>query len=171
MLRPDISKQSEDHLRQYIEQFDVFPGDHILALFYLKDPWIFHEKLQQFRNMDPESDRHHHFMALEHWVNSSIPITKGVALDCFLDWGIHNVLLEGKWRVGGRNVTPDSIQQPTFVACPTKDRIVPLKSSLPLAKALPNAHTIQPASGHVGMIVGGNGKKVLWNPLDSWLLK
>lgn len=158
-------------LERYIEGFDFFPGEHILAMFYLRDPWLFQEKLEHFHDLEPGSEAYERFLAIEHWVNGCVPITKGVARDGFLRWGVHNDACNGQWRIGGRLVIPADITQPTLVVTPLKDRIVPYLSALPLARALPKATHLEPDTGHVGMIVGSHAQEYLWHPFIEWIKK
>ncbi len=159
----------EDMMERYIDQFDFFPGEHILAMFYLRDPWLFQEKLEYFETLNAGSEAYERFLAIEHWVNGSVPLTKGVARDGFIRWGIHNEPFNGAWRVGGRLINPEAIEQPSFVVTPLRDRIAPYPCSYPLARALPNATHIEPDTGHVGMIVGSQAKEQMWQPFVEWI--
>lgn len=154
---------------RYIGSFDFFPGEHVLAMFYLRDPWLFQEKLEHFYELAPGSESYERFLAVEHWVNGCVPLTRGVALDGFLHWGAHNQPYAGQWRVGGRLVDPAQIMQPAYVVTPRKDRIVRYASALPLARLLPGATHCAPDTGHVGMIVGSQAKAQMWEPFTHWI--
>jgi len=168
-LHPTLHNESGVALlERYIESFDMFPGEHILSMFYLRDPWLFQEKLEHFHELTPGTEAHERFLAIEHWVNGCVPLPKGVARDGFLRWGAHNEPYRGKWRVGGRLINPAEITQPAFVVTPRKDRIVPYASALPLARALKGAVHLEPDTGHVGMIVGSHARAEVWEPFVAW---
>ncbi len=169
-LHPVMRNESGlDILERYIEAYELLPGEHILAMFYLRDPWLFQEKLEHFHDLEPGSEAYERFLAIEHWVNGCVPLARGVARDGFIHWGAHNQAYHGQWRVGGRLIVPAEIQQPALVATPRKDRIVPYAAALPLANALPNAIHLTPDTGHVGMIVGSHAKEQLWEPFAAWM--
>lgn len=155
--------------RQYISGLDVFAGDHLLAMFYLRDPWGYQDKLRCFADMERNTPQEKHFVAVEDWANDFVPIAKGVAQDALLNWGQENQALRGLWRVNGRRVDPAWVKQPSLLVVPQEDRIVPPASSQPLVDALPNGWTLTPTSGHVGMVVGSRGKAELWEPLVAWV--
>ena len=171
-LHPALQgEQGNALLERYIDGFDFFPGEHILAMFYLRDPWLFQEKLEHFHDLEPGSEAQERFLAIEHWVNGCVPITRGIARDGFLRWGAYNEACNGLWRVGGRLVNPAEIAQPSFVVTPKKDRIVPYLSALPLARALKHTVHLEPDTGHVGMIVGSQAKEQMWEPFVEWAKK
>ncbi len=155
-------------LERYVESFELFPGEHILAMFYLRDPWLFQEKLEHFHELEPGSEAYERFLAIEQWVNGCVPLTKGVARDGFVHWATHNQPYLSQWRVGGRLVNPAAITQPTCIATPLKDRIVPHASALALAQAMPHALHLEPDTGHVGMIVGSHAQEQMWEPFVRW---
>ncbi len=169
MLPSARDEQTEQGLRQYLDQFDSFPGDHLLAWFYLRDPWVFHDKLEEFDGMDEDSDAHQQFLALEYWVGDAVPVARRVARECFIDWGIHNSLQLDDWRIGRQRVSPEEIDVPCLVVAPKHDRIVPLPAAMALAERIPECSVIQPESGHVGMLVGSGRQKNLLTPLLEWL--
>lgn len=155
-------------MERYIQGFELFPGEHVLAMFYLRDPWLFQEKLEHFHDLMPGSEPYDRFLAVEHWANGCVPLAQGVAKDGFLRWGAHNEAMKGAWRVGGRRVAPQEVRQPALVVTPRKDRIVPYLSALPLATSLPNATHLAPDTGHIGMIVGSRAREHLWEPFAAW---
>lgn len=168
---PIHKRMKEEHverLEEYINSLDIFPGDQLLMYFYLRDPFLFYEKLQQFKELEDESEAKEHFLALEYWVNDVAPITSPVAHNCFIDWLINNTTLNHQWKVADRVVRPDKIRVPCFLAIPERDKIVPPESSYILDDELPFATTITPDCGHVGMVVGSRAKQQVWDKLSEW---
>jgi polyhydroxyalkanoate synthase len=52
---------------------------------------------------------------------------------------------------------------------PAGDRIVPPKSALSLADALPRCDRMLPSAGHIGMMAGGKARPLVWEPLAKWV--
>jgi polyhydroxyalkanoate synthase len=57
---------------------------------------------------------------------------------------------------------------PTLALIPEGDRIVPPASALALANALPNRQIARLPLGHIGMVVSGQAKAKVWEPLRTW---
>lgn len=139
----------------------------IQSLFYMTDPFVFEQKFRRFANLRGEAARD--FVALERWVNDGVPMTANLAKDCLVDWVQKNQLAVGDWQIAGKKIDPKKIKQPAFIAMPRNDHVVPYGCALPLADAMPHARVVNPGAGHVGMVVGGQAKKELWEPLEKWL--
>lgn len=148
---------------------DTLPADVIQSLFYMTDPWVFEQKFRRFARLSPESAAARDFIALERWVNDGVPMTSRLATDCLVDWAQRNQLASGEWRVASEKINPKKIKQPVFIAIPKNDHVVPHDCAMPLAEMLPHADIIHPGAGHVGMVVGQQAKKELWQPLAKWM--
>ena len=116
------------------------------------------------------SDEAEAFVALEDWLNDGVALAAPVARECLLGWYGDNTPARGVWRVAGEAIDPTRIELPTLVAIPESDRIVPPQSAQALARAIPGAEVLEPASGHIGMVVGRRAEKGLWRPLGDWLV-
>jgi polyhydroxyalkanoate synthase len=147
----------------------VVPVDMLQTLFALDDPAAVAEKVRRFSSLDPDSADARLFVALEDWLNDGVPLSGTTARECLRDWYRDNLPMRGEWRVTGLAIDAASIQVPAFVAVPRRDRIVPPESARPLARLLPNATLVEPASGHVGMTAGRSAPRVLWEPMLAWL--
>jgi poly(3-hydroxyalkanoate) synthetase len=147
----------------------VVPIDALQSIFALVDPSAVAEKFRRFGKLDQKSARAHLFVAIEDWANDGVPLAAPVARECFQDWYGANAPLNGAWRIAGMPITPASLHMPCFVAIPGQDRIVPPATAWPLARLLPAAHVIEPATGHVAMVAGSEAETVLWRPLLDWL--
>ena len=169
MQRPADSPHTRLLMEQYLASQEMLPGDHLLALFYLRDPWIFQEKLKQFAHISQDGERFERFLAIEDWVNSCVPLPRYVAKECLLNWTLDNTPLKGEWRVGGRRVLPEKLDIPTLIATGQRDRIVPLQAALPLVERMPDVCHLTLDAGHVGMIVGSDSREQLWDPLCDWI--
>lgn len=156
-------------LEAYIMAGDNVSAETIHTLFHLANPFAYQNKLREFVHMKGESQKTSDFLAVERWANDGVPMTRGVAKDCLIDWAYRNSTARLQWRVCGRKVNPETIGCPAFIAAPAGDKIVPSASSLPLARLFRNATVVQPDAGHVGMIVGNNHKAALWEPFTQWV--
>ncbi|MDX1975156.1 MAG: alpha/beta fold hydrolase [Rickettsiales bacterium] len=147
----------------------ALPAEVIQSLFYLTDPWVFEQKFRRFAQLQADSRAAKDFIALEQWVNDGVPMTAGVAQDCLLGWVQHNQLMKNAWRVMDTVIDPRKIKTPTLIAIPRNDHVVPYDCAAALPPLVPNAQIMTPPAGHVGMIVGGQAKKELWQPLVQWI--
>jgi poly(3-hydroxyalkanoate) synthetase len=156
-------------LEPLLRTIRTVPVDLLQTLFALDDPTAVAEKFRRFGRLDPDSAEARLFVALEDWLNDGVPLSGTTALECLRTWYRDNLPMRGDWRVSGLTIDPAAIQVPAFVAVPKRDRIVPPESARPLARLLPNATLVEPASGHVGMTAGRAAPAVLWEPLRDWL--
>jgi poly(3-hydroxyalkanoate) synthetase len=147
----------------------TLPVDAIQTLFTMRDPDSIAAKFRAFPQLDPDSERARLFVALEDWLSDGVPLAAPAAQECLLGWYAENTPAKGTWRVNGDAVTPAASRLPTLVALPAEDRIVPPESARPLADIIPGAMLLQPAAGHVGMVVGRRAQQELWQPLLDWL--
>lgn len=155
-------------LENYINATDMLPEEVVHTLFHLANPYAFQNKLRDFQRMQQGSKAMQDFLAIEHWVQDGVPLTRGVAYDCLVDWSQNNSTAKLQWRVCGRVVNPEMLAMPVFVAAPKGDRIVPSSCALPLAKLCRNVTFLEPPCGHVSMIVGNRRRQALWEPFALW---
>jgi polyhydroxyalkanoate synthase subunit PhaC len=169
--RPDAKQQALHQMMFYVNHHTehLFSGAYLSWLFYLADPRAFEEKYRQFSTLHTDSDGYKRFLAVEHWVNDTVPLTRAVAHTCLMDWAHHNRIAEGAWQVNGVGIVPEALQCPVLVVAPQRDRIVPPASALAMVPRLRNASVLSPDTGHIGMIIGSNRHHALWQPLTEWL--
>lgn len=142
--------------------------DLLQMLFACLAPFETPAKYRHFAKLDQTGAAAQLFVALEDWLNDGIPLAAPVARTCLSEWYGENTTARGLWAVAGATVDPAAIAQPSFVAIPNRDRIVPPESALALAKSLPAAVIHRPAAGHVGMAAGRRAETELWRPLRHW---
>lgn len=145
------------------------PLDLLQAMFAALQPNLVQAKFRRFARMDQASPEAEAFVALEDWLNDGVSLAAPTARDCFVGWYGDNLPGRGLWRIGGRTIDPAMLACPSFVALPTRDRIVPPASAKALADALPATTIIEPRAGHIGMVVGSRAAESLWRPLEAWL--
>jgi polyhydroxyalkanoate synthase len=161
--------QSVGLLEPVLQGLGELPVDAIQTLFAAADPLQVVRKFMAFAEIDPSSAKAEQFVALEDWLNDGVPLAASVARECLAGWYGDNVTAHGRWRIAGTTVEPARLKLPALVVVPDQDRIVPPASAAALAAALPKATVLQPAAGHIGMVVGGNAAQVLYRPLAEWL--
>ncbi len=161
-------------LNSILDAFGELPVDLLQALFASLDPNLAQRKFRDFADLgDRESedgeDAATTFVALEDWLNDGVPLTPGVARNCFLDWYGKNTPVRKAWQVCGQIIDPAHVTLPTLVALPARDRIVPPQSAAALVQQLPDPHCLEPQAGHIGMMMGRQAEAQLWSPLRQWL--
>lgn len=147
------------------------PVDLQAALFASLDPTLAPRKFAAFARTRPGSAKARDFVALEDWVNDGVPLAPKVAQECLFGWYGRNEPAEGRWRVAGQPVRPQSLVLPALVVVPERDRIVPAESALPLAQAIPGAHLRMARGGHVGMLLSARATTEVYTPLAKWLIR
>jgi poly(3-hydroxyalkanoate) synthetase len=145
----------------------ALPVDALQMLFSLLEPGSVAAKYRDFGHQAQDSARAQMFVAIEDWLNDGVPLAAPVAREVISNWYGANGPTEGSWRVAGLKVSVPVL--PSFVAIPSRDRIVPPGSALALANALPGAHVVRPRGGHVGMVAGSGARAGLWEELLAWL--
>ncbi len=147
----------------------VMPTDMIQSYFALLDPAGVLKKFLAFARFEPGSPKARRFVALEDWLNDGVPLAAKVAGECLSGWYGRNEPARGHWRIAGHPVKPEDLRLPALVMVPAQDRIVPPRSALALAAALPGAQVEQPNLGHIGMVVSARAPERIWKPLAEWL--
>jgi polyhydroxyalkanoate synthase len=147
----------------------TLPIDALNTLFTMIDPQGVGNKYRDFAGQDKSSPRARRFVAMEDWLADGVPLAAPVAREALGGWYGANSPANGAWRIAGLAVDPAQLSIPAFCAIPAKDRLVPAASALALAAKLPNAITIQPKAGHIGMVAGTNAQSALWQPFTDWL--
>ena len=155
----------------YIATHETLSAEAIHTLFHLVNPYAFQTRLREFATMKTDSPAMEDFLSMEHWVQDGVPMARGVAQDCLIEWSQKNTTMNLQWRACGRVVNPATLKMPVFIAAPRDDKIVPSACALPLARLCKNSTLIEPVSGHVGMIVGRSRRMALWEPLSEWLTR
>ena len=140
----------------------LVPMEVLQAGFWKLDPARTIAKYVSFAAIDLASAAARRFVALEDWANAGAPLTFAAGAQMF-DFFARDTTGTGDWTVDGTRVDPMSLDCPVVDFVSTTDRIVPAAS----AAGMPDTRRL--SAGHVGMIVGGQARKQLWEPLAGWL--
>ena len=149
--------------RAMCERIGYVPMEVLQSGFWAMDPARTIRKYAAFADAHAGSDAERAFLAVEDWANGGAPLTFAAGRDLFETFYAANDSGHGRWRIDGRVVNPDDLDCPSLSVVSTSDRIVP-------AAAGPRLREERSLSlGHVGMVVGGRAREMLWEPLSLWL--
>jgi polyhydroxyalkanoate synthase len=169
LIRAQGPHRVESLLDSLGQAFGAVPVSLFQTLFALVNPLQAALKFRRFSVLDPDSPAARHFVALEDWLADGVPMTAPAARDVLVDWQIRNVTASRRWRFLGGPVDPREITVPALVFCGRGDSIAPAPLARPLGALIPDATLIEPATGHVGMIVGSAAPAQVWDPLAAFL--
>jgi polyhydroxyalkanoate synthase subunit PhaC len=141
----------------------ALPMEALQSAFWSLDPARTVAKFEAFAALDPESPEAASFVALEDWANDGPPIPQAAARELFEDFLEQDSPGAGAWQVGGRPIDATALPCPLLNIVSTSDRIVPHSTSIRAGER------IELGQGHVGMVVGGRAREMLWEPLEHWL--
>ena len=145
------------------EQLGGFPMALLQPLFWYLDPAAPAAKFTRLAALDPASAAAKTFVAVEDWANDGPPLTLPAARALFEDLFAADLPGRGAWRVGGRAIDPAALGIPLLDIVSRRDRIVPAAAAAGVGRR------IELDLGHVGMVVGGQARAALWEPLADWL--
>lgn len=149
--------------RPVCERLNYVPMEVLQSGFWAMDPARTIRKYVAFADMEPGSQGENAFLTVEDWANQGAPLTFAAGRDLFDLFYADNATGQGRWRVKGRQVIPETIGIPSLSIVSTTDRIVPAAAGPVLGEER------RLALGHVGMVVGGRACETLWQPLSLWL--
>ncbi|WP_256213252.1 alpha/beta hydrolase [Sphingobium sp. YR768] len=145
------------------ERIGYVPMEVLQSGFWAMDPARTIAKYAAFADAAVGSDAEHAFLAVEDWANGGAPLSFAAGRDLFESLYADNASDAGRWRIGGRAVDIAALDCPTLSIVSTSDRIVPALAGPRLSEE----HSLH--LGHVGMVVGGRAREILWEPLSDWI--
>jgi polyhydroxyalkanoate synthase len=152
-----------DEIAPGAEASGLVPIELLNPGFWELDPARAVGKFERFGQMDPTAREARHYVLVEDWVNSGPPIPFPAAAQIFERFYGEDEPGAGRWRIGGRPVDPAALPCPVLNVISLIDRIVP-------AAAAPHAgDRLELDAGHVGMMVGGRARALLYEPTVRWL--
>ncbi|SEJ42642.1 polyhydroxyalkanoate synthase [Sphingobium sp. AP50] len=145
------------------ERIGYVPMEVLQSGFWAMDPARTIAKYAAFADAPAGSDAERAFLAVEDWANGGAPLSFAAGRDLFESLYAGNASGAGRWRIGGRAVDIAALDCPTLSIVSTSDRIVPALAGPRLSEE----HSLH--LGHVGMVVGGRAREILWEPLSDWI--
>ncbi|WP_436343822.1 alpha/beta fold hydrolase [Natronorubrum sp. FCH18a] len=84
---------------------------------------------------------------------------------------LENRLLEGTWRLNGRDVDLERIDVPVSLVLGREDQFVPRDASVPFLEAIPSEDTtvLEFPTGHVGTSIAAEAHEAGWPQVREWL--
>jgi polyhydroxyalkanoate synthase len=149
--------------RPAVEALRLLPMEVLQSAFWSLDPARTVSKFEAFAATPPGSPEARAFVTLEDWANDGPAVSQAAGREMFEGFFRDDLTGTGRWMVGDKAVDPAALPCRLFNVVSTSDRIVPAASSMRTGKRL------ELQQGHVGMVIGGRAKDVLWEPLEAWL--
>jgi polyhydroxyalkanoate synthase len=164
---PDAARQGLSELwhgaKSAVEQLGLMPMELLQTSFWRLDPTRTVAKFERLGRGGLPAEALPGFVALEDWANDGPPLTLGAGRELLVDLFNNDLTGRGLWQVAGGPVRLTDITCPALDIVSTTDRIVPAASAPAIGTGL------SLGLGHVGMIVGGRARGLLWEPLAEWL--
>jgi poly[(R)-3-hydroxyalkanoate] polymerase subunit PhaC len=136
----------------------LLPMEALQSAFWSLDPARTVAKFEAFAAMPPDSREARAFVRLEDWANDGPPLPYAAAKEVFEGFFGNDSTGAGHWLLAD----PRTLPCPVLEIVSTTDRIVPAET------AAGAGGRIATTRGHVGMVVGGSAREVLWAPLARW---
>jgi polyhydroxyalkanoate synthase len=143
------------------ERIGLVPVEVLQSGFWRLDPARTVAKFEALATAD--ADQLANFVRLEDWANAGAPLTLAAGRQLFERFFAADDPGAGGWAVAGHAVDPAALTCPVVDFVSLTDRIVPAASSAGFADRR------EVDAGHVGMVVGGRARTLLWDPLAHWL--
>ncbi len=150
-----------DAARPTCETLGLVPMEVLQSGFWRLDPGRTIAKYGALATAD--DDTLARFVALEDWANAGAPLTLAAGRQMFEDFFAADTPGARRWQVAGATIEPATLPCPVADFVSLTDRIVPAATSAGVGER----HDV--GLGHVGMIVGGRARTLLWEPLADWL--
>jgi polyhydroxyalkanoate synthase len=139
--------------------------DSVAPVHHLLDKYV-----GLYRNKDREGYTEM-FDLFERWMNSDVPMAGQIFRETTEDIFRKNLLMQGRFQVGGRTVNLQDITCSVLNVIGEHDDVVHPKSSLPLVEVVgsSDARNLVFPTGHIGAAVSAAAHKKLWPQVGAWL--
>lgn len=172
----NISGNFAEHLLKWAETgiekmqvIDYVPADWLQMIFAGVDPAQIARKFSAFDDMDEQDIQTQIFIAVEDWVNGGADIPSPLLLESVTKWYQHNQIYKGQWTINGQIIDAGSIQKPSIIIVPSRDRIVPPAQAHALSEQLPHHKLLTSSGGHISLMISKNAISEIWQPLSHFL--
>ena len=150
----------------------VIPGDFLNTGFDLLKPMNKTRKYLSLPDTLKEKDKLMNFLRMEKWVADS-PDQAGETYRQFIkDFYQKNLLIKGKFELGGCTVDLKKITMPVLTIFAKEDHIVPPDTTKPLNDKVgsKDKELMEFPGGHIGVFVGGRSQSLLTPAVASWYI-
>lgn len=148
----------------------VVPGEFLNTGFDLLKPMNKTRKYLSLPDTLKEKDKLLNFLRMEKWVADS-PDQAGEAYRQFIkEFYKKNLLIQGKFELGGRMVNLQDITMPVLTIFAKEDHIVPPCTTKPLHEKVgsKDKQLMEFPGGHIGVFVGGRSQDLLTPAVARW---
>lgn len=156
-------------MESYLENVGFLPPQMLQAVFTSFQSLQVLQKFTRFGSGASNEAEMRRFVLTEDWLNNGVPLALPVAMECLGDWYEKNSTAALQWKVADTLIDPREVARPTYVLVPSRDKIVPPESALPLASLIPEATLHNPDIGHIGVMTGDEAPEKVWNHYAAWL--
>lgn len=113
----------------------------------------------------------HHWLAINKWVNDGTPFPGEAFRQWIKEFYQENRMVKGELTLRGRKVDLKQIRASVLNVVPTQDHIVQPCQSLTTTDLMgsTDAEVFPVRAGHVGIVTGGLGPKILYPKVIEWL--
>jgi polyhydroxyalkanoate synthase len=156
-----------------VRAFGNLPGNLVNVAFLLLNParMLFDKYLGFLENMDSK-EFVENFIRTEKWIFESPDVPGETIRQLLKDLYQQNLLLQGKMKVGGREVDLQRLSMPLLNIYGRYDHLVPTEACDSLAKHVGSKDTADICldTGHIGLYVSSMCQKELLPQIAAWLL-
>ena len=148
----------------------VVPGEFLNTGFDMLKPMNKTRKYLSLPDTLKEKDKLLNFLRMEKWVADS-PDQAGEAYRQFIkEFYKKNLLIQGKFELGGRMVHLKDITMPVLTIFAKEDHIVPPCTTKPLHEKVgsKDKQLMEFPGGHIGVFVGGRSQDLLTPAVARW---
>ncbi|MBL7811467.1 MAG: class III poly(R)-hydroxyalkanoic acid synthase subunit PhaC [Bacteroidetes bacterium] len=154
-----------------VDTLGVIPADMLNAGFGMLKPSM--DISKYFGVMDSLQDREKllNFLRMEKWKNDCPDIAGEMFRKYIKDLFRDNLLIQGKFELGGRKVNLKNLTMPFLNVYATEDNIIPNESTTAIMDKVGSKDKEEYAfpGGHIGVFVGGKSQKELAPKVASWV--
>lgn len=155
-----------------VDTFGLIPPAFLGNSFAMLKPVAnYFQKWQGFYDKMDDEKFLEDFFAMEVWSNDNIPIAGEVYRD-FVKYGFQqNLLVQGKFPVGGKKINLGNITCPVLSMTADADHLVLPCQSTPLKACVSSSDYTEMSvkAGHIGLSVGSRAHKEVWPKATAWM--
>lgn len=146
----------------------VIPVSVMQPAFKMLDPLGNYTKFLGVESAAKDEKTLRRVMARERWLEDNVPMSSAFAREFIRNGYQEDRLMSASWEIRGEKVDLTKIACPTLVATCAGDFITPVEAAAPLASLAPKGFEVRMSTGHIGVVVGGEGPKTFYPLVDRF---